>query len=66
MNYPLLVTICSLFLGLLGMERWCSWRLGMAQGRGCAHRFFSPKQSSKEPTLADSLRSLFTKLERPS
>ncbi len=33
MNYPLLITVCSLAAGLVGMERWCSWRLNVAQKR---------------------------------
>lgn len=34
MNYPLLITVCSLAVGMVGMERWCSWRLSVAQKRG--------------------------------
>ena len=66
MNYLLLVTVCSLFIGLLGMERWCSWRLAVLQRRGCAHRVRSLRRSSKEPTLADVLRGSPTQLERRS
>ena len=33
MNYPLLITVCSLAVGMIGMERWCSWRLSVAQKR---------------------------------
>ena len=31
MNYPLLTTVCGLAAGMIGMERWASWRLSVAR-----------------------------------
>ncbi len=65
MNYPLLITVCSLAAGMIGMERCCSWRMNVMQQCRRADQALPQKPKAEVSTPMDAQQSLSEASEMP-